>query len=44
MLNTYENVQMYEISKQNIQLNDNFTETGNSIYDVIIDTYQNLGK
>jgi hypothetical protein len=30
----------YEISKQNIQLNDNFTETFNPIYDAIIAAYQ----
>jgi hypothetical protein len=34
MLETYERFHIYEISKQNLQLNDNFTETyeGRSIY------------
>jgi hypothetical protein len=31
---------IYEISKQNMQLNDNFTETFNPIYDVKIAAYQ----
>jgi hypothetical protein len=39
-LDTYERFHMYEITKQNLQLNDNFTETFNPIYDVIIATYQ----
>jgi hypothetical protein len=44
LLNTYENFHIYEISKQNIQLNDNLTEIHNPIYDLIIATYQNRGK
>jgi hypothetical protein len=44
MLDTSEIFHIYEISKQNIQLNDNFTETYNPIYDLIIATYQNIGK
>jgi hypothetical protein len=32
---------MYEISIHNVQLNDNFAETYNTIYDTII-TYQNI--
>jgi hypothetical protein len=39
-LGTYERFHIYEISKQNMQLNDNFTETFNPIYDVIIAAYQ----
>ena len=39
-LDTYERFHIYEISKQNLQLNDNFTEMFNPIYDVIIDTYK----
>jgi hypothetical protein len=44
MLDTYERFHIYEISKQNIQLNDNFTETYNPIYDTIISAYQNIGN
>jgi hypothetical protein len=36
---TYERFDIYEISKQNIQLNDNFAETYNPIYDTIITAY-----
>jgi hypothetical protein len=35
---------IYEISKQNIQLGDNFTEAYNPIYDTIISAYQNIGN
>jgi hypothetical protein len=36
MLDSYERFHIYEISKQNIQLNNNYAETYNSIYDTII--------
>jgi hypothetical protein len=36
MLDTYERFHIYEISKQNIQLNGNFAETYNPLYDLII--------
>jgi hypothetical protein len=36
ILNTYERFHIYEISKQNMQLNDTFTETYNPIYDMIL--------
>jgi hypothetical protein len=39
-LDTYERFHIYEISKQNMQLNDDRTETYNLIYDVIIAAYQ----
>jgi hypothetical protein len=39
-LDTYERFHIYEISKQNMQLNDNFMETFNPIYDTIIAAYQ----
>jgi hypothetical protein len=39
-LGTYERLHIYEITKQNLQLNDNFTETFNPICDVIIAAYQ----
>jgi hypothetical protein len=43
---TYETLHIYEISKGNIQLNDNFAETYNPIYDVrvIMATYQSIGN
>jgi hypothetical protein len=44
MLDTYERFHVYEISKHNIQLDDNFTETFNPIYDTIISAYQNIGN
>jgi hypothetical protein len=44
MLDTYERFHVYKISKQNIQLNDNLTETYNSIYNIIIIAYQNRGN
>jgi hypothetical protein len=44
MLDTYERFHIYEISKQNIQLNDNFADTYNPIYDIIITAYQNIGN
>jgi hypothetical protein len=40
VLDTYEKYRIYEISKQGIQLNDNFAETYNPIYNVIMATYQ----
>jgi hypothetical protein len=40
VLDTHERFHIYEISKQNIQLNNNFTETFNPIYDAIIAAYQ----
>jgi hypothetical protein len=40
MLDTYERFHIYEISKQNLQLNDNYTEIHNPIYNTIISTYQ----
>jgi hypothetical protein len=39
-LDTYERFHINEISKQNTQLKDNFTETFNRIYDVIIAVHQ----
>jgi hypothetical protein len=39
-LDIHERFHKYEISKRNMQLNDNFTETFNPIYDVIIAAYQ----
>jgi hypothetical protein len=44
MLDTYVSFHIYEISKQNIQLNDNFAETYNPMYDVIMATYQSTGN
>jgi hypothetical protein len=44
MLETYERFHICEISKQNLQLNDNFTETYNPIYNTIISTYQSIGN
>jgi hypothetical protein len=41
MLDTYERFHIYEISKQNLQLNDNYAEIYNPIYNTIISTYQN---
>jgi hypothetical protein len=35
VLDIHERFHIYEISKQNIQLNDNFPETFNPIYDAI---------
>lgn len=35
---------MYEISKENKQLNDNFAETYNPIYDTVTTAYQNIGN
>jgi hypothetical protein len=40
MLDTYERFDIYEISRQNLELNDNYTETRNPIYNTIISTYQ----
>ena len=36
LLDTYERYYIYDISKNNLQLNDNFTETFNPIYDLLI--------
>jgi hypothetical protein len=44
MLDTYKRFHKYEISKQNMQLNDNFAETCNPICDIIITAYQNVGN
>jgi hypothetical protein len=44
MLDTYDRLQIYEISKQNIQLNDNFVETYNTTYDTKMTAYQNIGN
>jgi hypothetical protein len=41
MLDTYERFHIYEISKQNLQLNDNYTEICNPIYNTIISIYKN---
>jgi hypothetical protein len=43
MLFTHERFRMYEISKQNMQLNDNIAETYNPIYEIII-AYHNIGN
>jgi hypothetical protein len=43
VLDTYERFHIYEISQRNIQLNDNFAETYNPIYNVIIAAYQSTG-
>jgi hypothetical protein len=40
MLDTCERYHIYEISIQGIQLKDNFAETYNPIYNVIMATYQ----
>jgi hypothetical protein len=39
ILNTYERFHTYNVSKQNIQLNDTFTETYNPIYDTILSNF-----
>jgi hypothetical protein len=39
ILNTYERFHIYNVSKQNIQLNDTFTETYNLIYDTILTNF-----
>jgi hypothetical protein len=44
MLDTYERFHIYEISKQNMQLNDNFAESYNPIYNILITAYQNVGN
>jgi hypothetical protein len=36
MLNTYEGFHVYEISKQNIKLNEKFAEVHNPLYDLIM--------
>jgi hypothetical protein len=36
ILNTYERFHIYEVSKQNMQLNDTFTEAYNPKYDMIL--------
>jgi hypothetical protein len=40
LLDTYEKFHIYEVTKQKVQLNDNYTEMYNPIYN-IISTYQN---
>jgi hypothetical protein len=42
LLHTYERFHIHEITKQKIQLNDNFTDIHNPIYDKIIKTYKNM--
>jgi hypothetical protein len=44
MLDTCKRFHIYKISKQNIQLNDNFTETYNPIYDIMVTAYENTGN
>jgi hypothetical protein len=44
MLDTYEIFHIYEICKENIKLNDNFTETYNPIYYTTTSTYENIGN
>jgi hypothetical protein len=39
ILNSYERFHIYEITKQNIQLNDTVTETYSPIYGKILTTY-----
>jgi hypothetical protein len=39
-LDTQEKFHIYEISKHGLELNDNFVETTNPIYDVILDLYR----
>jgi hypothetical protein len=40
ILDTYERFYLYKISKQNMQLNGNFAEIYNPMYDMIITAYQ----
>jgi hypothetical protein len=42
MLDTSERFHMYEISKQSLELNNNYMEIHNPIYNTIISTYQNM--
>jgi hypothetical protein len=42
LLDTHERFHIYEITKQKMQLNDNFMDIHNPIYDEIITTYQNM--
>jgi hypothetical protein len=44
MLDTYGIFHIYEISKQNMQLNYNFAEIYNPIYDTTVTAYQNIGN
>jgi hypothetical protein len=44
MLDTYERFHMYELSKQNLQQIDNFTETYKPLCNTILSTYQNIGN
>jgi hypothetical protein len=39
-LDTHEKFHIYEISKHNLQLNDNFVEMTNPIYDVVLNLYR----
>jgi hypothetical protein len=41
LLDTYERFHIYEITKEKIQLNDNFTDIHNPIYNDIIKTCNN---
>jgi hypothetical protein len=41
MLDIYDRFYVYEIMKQKLQLNDNYTEVHNPIYNTVISTYQN---
>jgi hypothetical protein len=42
LLDTYERFHICEVTKEKIQLNDNFTDIHNPIYDEIIKTHENL--
>jgi hypothetical protein len=42
MLHTYERFHIYEITKHKLQLNDNYTEVHNPIYNAVISMYQNI--
>jgi hypothetical protein len=44
MLDTYERCHIYKISKQDIQLNDNFAGLYNPIDDVIMATHQSTNN
>jgi hypothetical protein len=41
LLDTYERLHIYEVTKQKLQLNDNYTEMYNPIYNTVISAYQN---
>jgi hypothetical protein len=40
MLNTSERFHIYEINKQNMQLNENFAGTYDPLHDIVITAYQ----